>query len=131
MILKVDEVKLFRLLRYGYLAFLIPRFGRWWPERFVESVEYRLDPHTLFVNQGVFFRAHKAIPVARITDVVLYQGPLLRRAFDTWLLRIQTAGTSHAFGEATLMCLTDPEGARAAILAAARASSSEPRGSAD
>jgi membrane protein YdbS with pleckstrin-like domain len=67
----------------------------------------------------VFFRRRKAIPTERITDVVLYQGPIMRQYFDIWSLHIQTAGTGSAIPEATLMGLVHPEEARDAILAAA------------
>jgi len=124
MTFEIDRDKLYRFLRYWTLAFLIPKFGRWWPRKFLETLEYRLDAGTLHVCQGVFFRRRKAIPVERITDVVLYQGPIMRRFFGIWWLRIQTAGTGYAWPEATLMALTHPEEARDAILAAPKSGQS-------
>lgn len=120
MILEIDRDKLYRFLRYGTLAFFLPWFGRWWPRKYLETLEYRLDEGTLYVSQGVFFRRRSAIPVDRITDVILYQGPFMRWLFDIWGLRIQTAGEGHWLPGATLMALTRPEEARNAILAAAR-----------
>ncbi len=120
MILEVDKQKLLHYLRYRTLAFLIPRFGRWWPRTYLETMEYRLEQGTLYVSQGVFFRSRKAIPVERITDVALYQGPVLRKYFDLWHLCIQTAGSNSAWPEAVLKGLADPQGARDAILTAAK-----------
>ena len=124
MTFEIDREKLYRFLRYGMLAFVIPRFGRWWPREYLNTLGYRLDAGTLHVSYGVFFRRRKAIPTKRITDVVLYQGPIMRQFFDIWSLRIQTAGTGSAIPEATLMGLVHPEETRDAILAAAKSGQS-------
>jgi uncharacterized membrane protein YdbT with pleckstrin-like domain len=118
MTFEIDREKLHRFLRYGTPAFLIPKFGRWWAQEYLNTLEYRLDAGTLHVSYGVFFRRRKAIPTERITDVVVYQGPVMRQFFEIWLLRIQTAGTGSAMPEATLMGLVHLEEARDAILAA-------------
>ena len=107
--LEIDENRLRRLLRYATLAFLIPRFGRWWPDEFISTLRYEILGDALCVRHGVFFVRNQTIPLNRITDVVLYQGPLLRY-FDVWLLFIQTAGSTTR--EASLMALANPEATR-------------------
>lgn len=82
--------------------------GPWLSRKQAEALSYRLDGHTVRVDQGVFFLKRKAIPLDRVTNVVLTQGPLMRWC-GIWGLQIQTAGTGEARPEATLYGLTDPE----------------------
>lgn len=82
--------------------------GPWLSRKQAEALRYWLDGRTLRVDQGVFFLKRKAIPLDRVTNVVLTQGPLMRWC-GIWGLQIQTAGTGEARPEATLYGLTDPE----------------------
>ena len=81
------------------------------------ALRYWLDGGTLRVDLGVFVLKRKAIPLDRVTDVILTQGPLMRR-YGIWGPQIQTAGTGQATPEATLYGLTDPEAIRDQLLAA-------------
>jgi putative membrane protein len=92
-------------------------FGPWLSRKQAEVLVYQLYDSYLFVHQGVFFIKRKTIPLDRITDIVLNQGPLLRY-FGLWRLDIQTAGSGQQKAEACLYGLTDPEQARTTILAA-------------
>jgi membrane protein YdbS with pleckstrin-like domain len=92
-------------------------FGLWLSRRQSESLHYWLEGSTLRVDQGVFFLKRKAIPLDRITDAVLAQGPLMKLC-RIWELRIQTAGTGQSVPEATLYGITDPEAVRDMLLAA-------------
>jgi len=67
------------------------KIGPWVVRRQVDSLRYWLDGGTLRINEGFIFLKQKAIPLDRVTDVVLAQGPLLRR-YGLWTLAIQTAG---------------------------------------
>ncbi len=91
--------------------------GLWLSRRQSEALHYWLDESTLHIDQGVFFLKRKAIPLDRVTDVVLVQGPLMK-VCGIWELRVQTAGTGQSVPEATLYGLTDPEAARDMLLAA-------------
>jgi len=92
-------------------------FSFWLPLRQAEALKYQLDGSTLRLDQGVVFLARRSIPLDRITDVVLYQGPILRRC-GLWQLHVQTAGTSWQRTVAMMNGLTDPEGTRDLILQA-------------
>jgi putative membrane protein len=92
-------------------------FGRWLSSKQAEVLDYRLYDSHLFVHQGVFFIKRKTIPLDRITDIVLAQGPLLRY-FGLWRLDIQTAGSGQQRAEAYLFGLTEPEKVKDMILAA-------------
>ena len=90
-------------------------FGKWLSRKQTEVLEYRLHPTYLYVNQGVFFISQKTIPLDRITDIVLRQGPLLRY-FGLWRLDIQTAGVGQQRAEARLYGLIDPPQIKEQIL---------------
>jgi putative membrane protein len=91
--------------------------GLWLPKKQAEALRYWLGGTTLRVDEGVFFLKRKAIPLDRVTDVVLSQGPLMRWC-GIWRLHIQTAGAGQTVPEAMLYGITDPEGIRDALLAA-------------
>ena len=103
----------------GLVVALVHAFtlGRWLPKRQSQALLYRLDNYTLMVNKGVFFLKRKSIPLDRVTDIVLAQGPLMK-ACGIWELRIQTAGTGQSMPEASLYGLDDPEGVRDLLLKA-------------
>jgi len=91
--------------------------GPWLSRRQAEALRYWLDGSTLRVDQGVFFLKRKAIPLDRVADVVLVQGPLLRWC-RIWELRVQTAGTGQAVPEASLYGVADPDRVRDVLLRA-------------
>lgn len=84
--------------------------------RQVAALRYRLDGTTLRIDQGFIFLSRKAIPLDRITDVVMAQGPLARRC-GVWLLYIQTAGSGQPMPEGRMLGVVEPEKVRDLILA--------------
>jgi len=105
---------------YGPLGFSIIfsviywfTFARWLTFLQAENLKYRIDGDTLRVDGGVLFLFRKSIPLERITDVALVQGPVLR-FFGIWAMRIQTAGSPQA--EAVLYGVKDCENVRKQIL---------------
>jgi len=93
------------------------KFGPWLSKKQSHALLYWLDNYTLMVNQGVFFLKRKSIPLDRVTDIVLAQGPLMKWC-GIWELRIQTAGTGQNMPEASLYGLDDPEAVRDLLLKA-------------
>jgi membrane protein YdbS with pleckstrin-like domain len=89
--------------------------GPWVHRRQVEALRYRLDGATLRIDSGFIFLQRKSIPLDRVTDVVLAQGPLMRH-FGVWQLRIQTAGTGQQLPEGAMLGVPDPEAARDLIM---------------
>lgn len=89
-------------------------FSPWLCSQQSNNLRYRLDGRTLRVDGGVFFLFRKSIPLERITDIALNQGPLLR-FFGLWSMSIQTAGTGTGC-EAVLYGVRDPEKVRDQIL---------------
>ena len=89
--------------------------GPWLTKKQARAVKYWLDGRTLRIDYGVLFLKRKAVPLDRITDMVLTQGPLLKLC-GIWELRIQTAGTGQSMPEATLYGLSQPEQVRDLLL---------------
>jgi membrane protein YdbS with pleckstrin-like domain len=90
-------------------------FGPWLSKKQSHVLRYWLDGNTLRADTGVFFLKRKAVPLDRITDIVLAQGPLTKWC-GIWELRIQTAGTGNAMPEVTLYRLNEPEQVRDLVI---------------
>lgn len=84
--------------------------------RYFETLDVVLTTRELQVGRGLWTREEKSIPLEKITDLALYQGPLMR-----WLglkgLRVETAGQSGS-GSALvqLVGLANPDDFRDAAL---------------
>lgn len=97
-------------LAYGFLL------GPWLPRQQAAALRYWVEGSTLRIDQGVFFLKRQAIPLVRVTDFTLVQGPL-QRWCGIWGLQVQTAGMGgQARPEATLLGLSDPHGVRDELL---------------
>lgn len=55
---------------------------------------YQVNETDVEINKGFFFRKHSAIPIARVQNVDLKQGPLLRLQ-KLYRITIATGGSSH------------------------------------
>ena len=83
-------------------------FGQWYARRSFEALQCELNERTLVVKRGIFFRVEKTIPLDKIQDLTVKEGPLLR-----WLglrsLKIETAGQgTPGSSEADLVGIVDP-----------------------
>jgi putative membrane protein len=107
--------------------------GRRIHRRQYEALECELTERSLHVRRGFLFRVEKHIPLDKIQDVALKEGPILRR-LGLATLSVETAGqTAAQGGDATLVGVVDAPDFRDAILeqrdrvVAAASSSSDPR----
>ena len=82
-----------------------------------QNLGCELTGRTLNVRRGVIVKVQQSIPLDKITDLALYEGPLLR-AFGLCSLRIETAGggQASATGQAMLPAVVDAEAFRDAVL---------------
>jgi len=83
-------------------------WGRWYVRRSFEALKCEMHERTLVVKRGIFFRVEKTIPLDKIQDLTVKEGPLLR-----WLglrsLKIETAGQgTPGSSEADLIGIVDP-----------------------
>lgn len=112
-------IALVGLFMFGIGVVLAPLWyfalGPWVVRRQVDALRYWLDGSTLRINQGFIFIGQKAIPLDRVTDVVLAQGPL-QRHYGIWALAIQTAGTGEQMPEGHLCGVVHPEQVRDLLL---------------
>lgn len=92
--------------------------GWWWASRYHASLSCRLTERSVVIGKGVFFRQELTIPLDKIQDVSIHEGPLLS-ALGMLSLRIETAGQrSSATGksEADLTGVMDARQVRDRIL---------------
>lgn len=91
--------------------------GLWVTQRYLNSMECVLMPRSLKVKKGIFVRVEKTIPLDKITDMGMVQGPIMR-ALNLETLSIETAGQSGASGSGfvTLTGIVNAKAFREAVL---------------
>ena len=92
-------------------------FSLWyWPE-YLRRLSARLTTQAVEIEKGVFFRKESTIPLNRITDVRLHDGPIMRW-YGLRGLRVETAGQAgqSAGSEGDLVGIIDAPAMRDAIL---------------
>lgn len=116
-----------RILISGYFfisvvgILLIPfwwMFSFWYGAEYMRRVSARLTTNALEVKKGVFFRKESTIPLNRITDLRLHDGPLMRH-YGLRGLKVETAGSGggqYASSEGDLIGVIDAEEFRNAVL---------------
>jgi len=100
--------------------FLIPfvlMFGKNFFRKRYEVLHCTLTERTLHVKRGVIFKSEKNIPLDKIQDIGMTEGPLLRK-LGLASLKIETAGSSGGQGvaDAQLVGIVDAPAFRDAIL---------------
>ncbi|HBV63378.1 MAG TPA: hypothetical protein DEF45_10195 [Rhodopirellula sp.] len=106
------KVCLYWLLSGALVFFMtivgIPLLLLWFPlgfvftKRYLDRMECVLTDKALKVRKGIFVRVEKTIPLEKITDMGMVQGPIMR-SFDLHTLTVETAGQS---GVGSLVSLT-------------------------
>lgn len=91
-------------------------FGRPLHQKQYEALSAELTHRALKVKSGVLVRVQKSIPLDKITDLALTEGPILRR-LGLCGLAIETAGAGATTGQATLVGVKNAEGFRDRVLA--------------
>lgn len=91
-------------------------FSLWYYPEYLRRISARLTSHTLEVQKGVFFRSEATIPLNRITDLRLHDGPVMRY-YNLRGLKVETAGMSGDTGsEGDLVGVVDASEFRDAVL---------------
>jgi putative membrane protein len=83
--------------------------------RILAAMSAELLPQKLVVKRGVLFKEEKSIPLEKITDVGLSQGPLMR-FFGLYRLSFETAGQSGHGALVSLLGVVNAGEFREAIL---------------
>jgi len=79
--------------------------------KYLDAMECDLTTRSLRVKKGLLNKIEKTVPLDKITDLALYQGPIMR-LMDLQGLKIETAGQSSGTG-ASLVGLVGIKDARA------------------
>ena len=72
-------------------------FGTLITRKYLEHISCTLTEKSLIVRKGMFNRIEKTIPLEKITDLGLKQGPIMR-AMELHALTVETAGSSGSAG---------------------------------
>lgn len=94
-----------------FVPFLI-----WYQRRHYQHLRVVLTTRDLKIHRGVWVREEKSIPLEKITDLRVFQGPLMRY-FDVTGLAVETAGQTTGGALATVYGIIDTEDFRDRVLA--------------
>ena len=84
-------------------------------QRYLDKMECVLTTKALKVNKGMIVRIEKTIPLEKITDMGMIQGPLMRH-FSLHRLTVETAGQSGTGALVSLIGIVDAPDFREAVL---------------
>ena len=92
-------------------------FSIWFAPESLRRLSARVTSNSIEIKKGVYFRKEITIPLNRITDVRLHDGPLMR-FYGIRGIRVETAGQAgqNAGTEGDLVGVIDPVTFRDAIL---------------
>jgi len=100
--------------------------GQWYVRRSFGALKCELHERTLVVKRGIFFRVEKTIPLDKIQDLTVKEGPLLRK-LGLRSLKIETAGQgTPGSSEADLIGIVNPLDFRDQVLRQRDAMSAAP-----
>jgi putative membrane protein len=83
---------------------------------YLKRMECVLTPKALKVKKGIMVRVEKTIPLDKITDMAVVQGPVMRH-FNINKLTVETAGQSGPGALVVLIGIIDSKSFREAVLA--------------
>ncbi|WP_294324572.1 PH domain-containing protein [uncultured Sphingomonas sp.] len=92
--------------------------GPYWVKRYHAALRCEVTDRNVVIGKGLLFRRELTIPLDKIQDISIREGPLLS-AFGLLQLRIETAGQSSSTGsksDADLVGLLDARALRDRIL---------------
>jgi len=87
----------------------------WAFRRYYDRLEVVLTQRDLQVRRGILNHEEKTIPLEKITDLALFQGPLMR-FFGIKGIRVETAGQSGAGALVRVLGIDDVDSFRDAVL---------------
>ena len=89
--------------------------GKWITRKYLDSHECILTNRTLKVKKGILTKIEKTVPLDRITDMGIVQGPIMRY-FEIEALTVETAGQSGVGSLVQLAGIKDGRNFRDAVL---------------
>lgn len=84
--------------------------------RILAAMSAVVTERKIVVKRGIFHKEEKSIPLEKITDVAMHQGPLMRM-FNLYRLSFETAGQSSPGALVSLIGINDAASFRETVLA--------------
>lgn len=89
--------------------------GLWGTRRYIRNMSAELTSNKLIVRRGILTRTENSVPLDKITDMALIQGPIMR-LFGLHKLTVETAGQSGAGALISLVGIVDAPQFRTRLL---------------
>ncbi len=89
--------------------------GNYFTERYLRNMKCVLTEKSLKVSRGILVRQEQSVPLDKITDLALIEGPIMRY-LNLQALKIETAGQSGAGALVQLVGIVDARKFRDAVL---------------
>jgi putative membrane protein len=90
--------------------------GKFFTRKYLASHRCTLTDRSLKVSKGIFTKIEKTVPLDRITDMGIVQGPIMRY-FNIEALSVETAGNSSGMSLVQLTGIKDGRDFRDIVLA--------------
>lgn len=97
------------------IPFMIIVYFAWYRPRYKDFHSLKLTEKSVEINRGVVFRSQTILPLDRITDVSINQGPLMRR-YGIYGITVETAGQTQTQGAANMVGVMNPYAFRDAVM---------------
>lgn len=89
--------------------------GLWGTRRYISNMSARLTNNKLIVCRGILTRTENTVPLDKITDMALIQGPIMR-LMGLYKLTVETAGQSGSGALISLVGVVDAPKFRSLVL---------------
>ncbi|MEN8616418.1 PH domain-containing protein [Shewanella baltica] len=89
--------------------------GLWGTRRYIRNMSAELTSNKLIVRRGILTRTENTVPLDKITDMALIQGPIMR-LFGLHKLTVETAGQSGSGALISLVGIVDAPQFRTRVL---------------
>ncbi len=76
---------------------LVRPIARWYWTRYYHHLRVYLTTRDLKVHRGLLNKEEKSIPLEKVTDLAVFQGPIMRH-YGVRGIRVETAGQSNQHG---------------------------------
>ncbi len=89
--------------------------GNYFTERYLQHMSCTLTDRSLKVSRGMFVRTEKTVPLDKITDLALIEGPIMRY-LNLQAVKVETAGASSPGALIKLIGIVDAREFRDRVL---------------
>ncbi|MCA9304004.1 MAG: PH domain-containing protein [Phycisphaerales bacterium] len=101
------------------VAIVYAILGNWFIQKYLDNLQCTLTERTLELKKGILNKRESTVPLEKITDLQMFQGPIMRY-FGLHGFKVETAGQSMGAAGGSLLNIVgiiDTPGFRKAVLA--------------